>query len=96
MKYFIIIQKNYEIMSVGISRKEALLDLCEWTDFNDIEEIPYKLNYNSSNDGDLVLLECTEELYANAVLGGQFYDVENNIAIIDHDAAEHYSNKELS
>jgi hypothetical protein len=83
MTNYILIQKNYAIMGLGKTKKEALEEVCEWTDYNNTEEILYKESYNTANEGDFCLLECTKDLYDYVCKGGQFYEVNNNIATIE-------------
>ena len=78
MKYYAIIQKGYIVLDIGTSKEEAL----EYSLAQD-EEIEYTTSYNSANDGDLVLIECTEVLY-NACKkdSGTLYHVVGDIADI--------------
>jgi len=80
MRYFIVIQKNYSIMGIGNTKEEALQEVCEWTDYNNTNDIQYKESYNTANEGDFCLLQCTKDLYDYVCKGGQFYEVNNNIA----------------
>ena len=83
MTYFILIQKNYAIMGIGTSAEQTLLEACEWTDYNSTEEIIFSQSYNTANEGDLVLLECTKDLHDYVIKGGEYFEVQNNIATIE-------------
>lgn len=78
MTFYALIQKGYIVLDIGTSEEEAL----EYSLAQD-EDLEYKTSYNSSEEGELVLIECTEELY-NACKkdSGALYDVNNNIADI--------------
>lgn len=83
MTYFTIIQKGYCVLATGTSKEEALKDLCEWTDYtnDDLSTLDYSENYCKAKDGQLVLIECTEEFYTKVRrFGSQIYEITDNTA----------------
>ena len=83
MTYYTIIQKGYTVLATGTSKEETLRDLCEWTDYTieDLDTLEYSEYYCSAQDGDLVLIECTEAFYAKVQkYGSQLYDITDNTA----------------
>lgn len=78
MKFYALIQKGFIVLDIGQTEEEAL----EYT-LEQNEDVEYKTSYNSSEEGELVLMECTEELYnACKIDSSAIYEVKNNIADI--------------
>ncbi len=78
MTFYALIQKGYIVLDIGKTEEEAL----EYSIAQN-EDLDYTTSYNSADDGDLVLIECTEELYnACKIDSGALYEVTNNIADI--------------
>ena len=76
MTFYALIQKGYVVLDIGKTEDEAL----EYT-LSKTEDVEYATSYPSANDGDLVLIECTEGLYnACKIDSDTLYEVSNNIA----------------
>jgi hypothetical protein len=77
---FALLEKNTGLFGLGASQEEALQEINEWTD----GDYTYSEDYNSTPDGELVLLRCSPDFY-EAVTGLQGdisdidYTIENNI-----------------
>lgn len=78
MTFYALIQKGHIVLDIGETEDEAL----EYS-LSQNESLEYTTSYNSANDSDLVLIECTEDLY-NAIKedSDALYEVINNIADI--------------
>lgn len=81
---YALIQKGWIILSIGETKEETLLETCQYTRTTP-ETLDYvDGGYQSANDGDLVLVECTQRLYeAVCKHGGDvLFDVFRNVADI--------------
>jgi len=86
MTFYVVIQKGICIFGAGITKEEALEQVCEWTDIEAPSDIEYSESYNSADEDSFVLIQCTERLYSEICLKGSVsYTVDNNIADIDID-----------
>lgn len=85
MTFYALIQKGYTVLDIGQTEQEAL----EYSIFRakgEDDELSYSESYSGANDGDLVLVQCTEDLYNAAKNDGDvLYDVSNNVADIYRD-----------
>jgi hypothetical protein len=87
MTYYAIIQKDYAVFGTGTTEEEAVKDCKEWINSDDEKQqwdaSDFPTSYNSANEGDFVLIECTKAVHTAAQEGESIaFDVTNNIADI--------------
>ena len=63
---YVVIQKGHAIFGTGQTKQEAVEDMKEWinkdSDLQDSTPDDFDTSYNSAHDGQMVLVELTEEL----------------------------------
>ncbi|QDP45819.1 MAG: hypothetical protein Unbinned5179contig1004_11 [Prokaryotic dsDNA virus sp.] len=85
MKFYALIQKGYTVLDIGQTEQEAL-EYSIYRAKSEEGELFYSDSYAGANDGDLVLVQCTEDLYNAAKDDGDvLYDVSSNVADIYRD-----------
>tara|TARA_R100000664_G_scaffold14628_1_gene23041 strand:+ start:406 stop:672 length:267 start_codon:yes stop_codon:yes gene_type:complete len=79
--YYALIQKGEMVLDVGTSKEQAL----EYTqDCNSERDLDVEEYYLRADDGDYVLVECTEEFYLKAMRDGDIiYEIIDNIAHLE-------------
>ena len=85
MSFYALIQKGYIVLDIGQTKQEAL-EYSIYQAKGEEGEFSYTDSYAGANDGDLVLIQCTEDLYSAAKSdGGVLYDVDSNLVYICRD-----------